>query len=392
MTKKLNLALLIGIGFSITLNAQTDTTKIYNKKGGGYIFTAVKDIEATSVKDQSQTGTCWDFSTTSFFESELIRMGKEDMDLSEMFTVWHTYSDKAEKYVRMHGNLTFGPGGEAHDVRSVMEKYGAVPNAVYNGLPDEQKKYNHDELDKALKAFLDAVISAPSGKISAEWHTAFDNILNAYLGPLPTTFEYQGKSYTPQSYLKSLGLHPEDYLEITSFTHHPFYTQFPLEVQDNWAWDEDYNVPLTDLMSIIDNAINNGYTVAWGSDVSNPGFSYKNGVAILPAKEWSDFTSKAQIDSLFLHPVEQMNVTQEERQKDFDNYVTQDDHGMQIVGIYKAQDGTKYYKVKNSWGLKGNDLNGYFFVSAAYVMMNTTDIMVNKAIIPKEISKKMGVK
>ncbi|HVA97685.1 MAG TPA: C1 family peptidase [Bacteroidia bacterium] len=387
--KQFSLALLVVMGFSVSSNAQNDT--IRNKKGGGYIFTKVKDIEATSVKDQSQTGTCWDFSTTSFFESELIRNGKGNMDLSEMFTVWHTYSDKAEKYVRMHGNLTFGPGGEAHDVRAVLEKYGAVPNAVYNGLQDGEKKYNHDELDKVLKAFLDAVISAPAGKLSPEWHTAFDNILNAYLGPLPTTFEYQGKSYTPQSYAKSLDLHPEDYLELTSFTHHPFYTQFPLEVQDNWAWDEDYNVPLADLMSIIDNAINNGYTVAWGADVSNLGFSYKNGLAIVPDKDWSDFTSKKEVDSLFLHPVQQMTITQDMRQKDFDNYVTQDDHGMQIVGIYTAQDGTKYYKIKNSWGTKG-DLGGYFFASAAYVELNTTDIMVDKASIPKEIAKKMGVK
>ena len=361
------------------------------KKVGGYTFTVVKDLGTTSVKNQYKSGTCWDFSGSSFVESELIRMGKGEYDLSEMFTVRNAYSEKAENYVRWHGSTSFGGGGEFHDVMHIIKTKGMMPKEAYPGLLEGDKNPVHNEMDGVLKAIVDELVKNPNGKLSPVWTKVINDVLDDYLGKIPEKFTYKGKEYTPMTFAKELAINPDDYVEITSYTHHPFYQQCILELPDNWALDKSYNVPIADFAKIIDNAIMSGYTVAWGSDVSDEGFSFKNGVAIVPDKEWIDMEKKEK-DSIFKHPVQQKNITQEIRQKAFDNYQTTDDHGMHIVGIYKDQLGQKFYKVKNSWGLKNNDYEGYFYASEAFILLGTTDIMVNKNSIPKDIAKRMGIK
>ncbi|OFY85238.1 MAG: aminopeptidase [Bacteroidetes bacterium RIFCSPLOWO2_12_FULL_35_15] len=375
------IAAAVTLGFNIT--AQTLT----NKKDGNYKFTVVKNLEATEVQNQAQSGTCWTFSSLSFFESELLRMGKPKVNLSEMFIVRNSYPDKADKYVRMHGLINFGPGGAFHDVAYVIKNYGIVPQAAYNGFVNGEKEINHNELDAMLKAEVDVVVKA--NKITRGWAKTVNATLDAYLGKAPETFDYMGKQYTPKSFAQSLGLDMNNYVELTSFTHHPFYTKFAIEVQDNWSWDEVYNVPLNELTDVIDNAIMNGYSVAWGADVSEKGFSFKNGVAIVPDLDWID-VKKEKIDSIILNPGKQKEITQAMRQEAFDNYETQDDHGMHIIGIVKDQNGTKYYIVKNSWGIKNNDCDGYFYVSEAFVKYKTTDIMLHKDAVKKDIAKKLG--
>ena len=358
-----------------------------NKKDGNYKFTVVKNLEATEVQNQAQSSTCWSFSSLSFFESELIRMGKPKVNLSEMFVVRTAYMAKADKYVRMHGLINFGPGGAFHDVAYVIKNYGLMPQSAYTGFVNGDKEINHSEMDNMLKAQVDVVSKA--NKISPSWPAAVNATLDAYLGKAPEKFDYNGKQYDPKSFAASLGLSMDNYVEITSFTHHPYYTKFAIEVQDNWMWDEVYNVQLNEMIDVIDNSIMNGYSVAWGADVSEKGFSFKNGVAIVPNVEWSD-VKKEKIDSVILNPGKQMEITAEIRQKAFDNYETQDDHGMHIVGIVKDQNGVKYYIVKNSWGVKNNDCDGFFYVSESYVKYKTIDIMVHKDAVKKELAKKLG--
>ena len=346
----------------------------------GYHFTVVKKLPTTSVKNQYRAGTCWSYSTISFLESELLRMGKGEYDLSEMWIVRHTYHDKAEKYVRMHGILNFSQGGAFHDVTAMIQKYGIVPQEVYQGLNYDTKKDVHGEIEAVLKGMIDAVIENKNRTITPVWLTAYDKVLDTYFGEEPKEFEYKGKKYTPKSFAKDLGLDADNYIEITSYTHHPFYKKFAIEVQDNWMWDECYNVPLDEMMQIMDEAINNGYTIAWGADVSEKGFSWKNGVAVIPEEtkenladneqsKWAELTERQRkkLFYTFDKPMKEKVITQEMRQKAFNNYQTTDDHGMHIVGIAKDQNGTKYYIVKNSWSDKGNDYKGYFYASEAFV-------------------------
>ncbi len=397
LLKKLSLAFLCFLFATTILNAQDEK----DKKSEAYKFTIEKQIKTTPVKNQNKSGTCWSFSTIALLESELIRMGKGEFDLSDMFCVRHAYADKAEKYVRMHGSINFGGGGAAHDVTDMIRKYGIVPEEAYTGLNYGETKHNHGEIDAVLKAYIKAIANDDNKKLTTAWLNGFNGILDAYYGKLPENFTYKGKSYTPQSFAKELGINPDDYIEFSSYTHHPFYSKFIIEVPDNWAWGEVYNVPVNELIVIIDNAINNGYTVAWGTDVSEKGFSWKNGVAIVPDEEkpdlqgserdkWEKLTEKEKAAQLYTFdkPIKEKVITQEMRQTAFDNYQTTDDHGLQICGIAKDQNGNKFYLVKNSWSAEGK-YDGYFYASEAFVKYKTMDIMIHKDATPKDILKKI---
>ena len=374
------------------------------KSDSTYVFSVVKQLPATSVKNQYRSGTCWSYSAISFIESELMRTMKDTFDLSEMFCVRKCYTDKAEKYVRYHGKHNFGGGGAAHDVTYVIKNYGMVPEAAYTGnMPGEDKPI-HGEMDAVLEANVEAVIKNPNKQLSPVWKQGFDGLADAYLGKVPEKFTYKGKEYTPKSFAAMTGLNADDYIEISSYTHHPFYSKFIIEVEDNWLMDEVYNVPIDDLIKILDNSIDKGYTVVWGADVSEKGFSWRNGVAVVPDKnapevagleraKWEKMTDaeKDRMLSKFDKPMPEKKITQEMRQTEFDNYLTTDDHGMHITGIAKDQNGTKYYIVKNSWGLEGSPYKGYFYASEAYVRLKTMDLMINKAALPQDIKKKLGL-
>lgn len=359
--------------------AQTET--ITNTPNGGYHFTVDVEHGNTSVKNQYRSSTCWSFSTLSFLESELMRMGKGEYNLSEMYIVRNTYLTKAQRYVRMHGNLNFAGGGAFHDVTMVLDKYGLVPESAYPGLGYGTDRHVHGELDAVTKAVCDAVIKNPNGDLSNRWFAAFTGVIDAYLGEYPAEFEYNGTEYTPESFTASLGLEADDYIEFSSYTHHPFYETFMLEVPDNWDNKHVYNVPMDEMMEIMDNALENGYTIAWAADVSEDGFDHRNGTAVVPAD--GDF------DAAKAGPVPQLAITQEMRQAAFDNFETTDDHGMHITGMAHDQNGNKYYIVKNSWG-DSNSCGGYLFASEAYVRYKTMDIMVHKGSVPKKIAKKLG--
>lgn len=374
------------------------------KSDSAYVFTVVKQLPATSVKNQYRSGTCWSYSAISFVESELLRTVKDTFDLSEMFCVRKCYSDKADKYVRYHGKHNFGGGGAAHDVTYILKNYGMVPEAAYTGnMPGEDKPI-HGEMDAVLAANVDAVIKNPNKQLSPVWKQGFDGLADAYLGKVPEKFTYKGKEYTPKSFSAMMGLNADDYIEISSYTHHPFYSKFIIEVEDNWLMDEVYNVPVDEMIKILDNSIDKGYTVVWGADVSEKGFSWRNGVAVVPDKnapevagleraKWEKMTDaeRDRMLSKFDRPMPEKKITQEMRQTEFDNYLTTDDHGMHITGIAKDQNGTKYYIVKNSWGLDGSPYKGYFYASEAYVRLKTMDIMINKAAVPQDIKKKLGL-
>ncbi|MEL7587785.1 MAG: C1 family peptidase [Prolixibacteraceae bacterium] len=402
--KKISLyALLAGIFF--LLNAAGYAQDESKKDEKGFQFTVTKELPVTSVKDQYRSGTCWSFSGLGFLEAEMIRMGKPEVDLSEMFVVWHTYAEKAVKAVRVHGNLNFSAGGAFHDVTHVIKNYGIVPESVYTGLNYGEEKHVHGEMDEILKDQVDGVVLNRNKKLSGAWENVVHGTLNAYLGELPEKFQYEGKEYTPLSFARDyIALNLDDYVEITSFTHHPFYTKFILEIPDNWMWEEIYNVPMEEMQAVIDNAIGNGYTVAWAADVSEKGFSTsKEGVAVIPELDkaemsdaeiakWEKLSEKEKEEKLYelKKPGKEKVITQEMRQASFDNYQTTDDHGMLIVGTAKDQAGNFYYKVKNSWG-DYNDYGGYFFASVPYVQYKTMSIMVHKDAIPKNIRKKLNL-
>jgi len=356
----------------------------------GYTFTTVIDLANTSVKNQASSGTCWSYSTNSFLESEMIREGKQPLDLSQLYSARCAYVEKGINYVRMHGAVSLGDGGEPHDVINMFRKYGAMPQINYTGLNYGTNANDFGELSAVMEGILKAVVSNPNGQLTTAWLPAYTAAIDAYLGKVPTSFDYKGKSYTPQTFAKEVvGINPDDYIEFSSETDHPYYEKYTLLVPDNWEYAQVYNIKVNDITDIIDNALKNGYTVAWGADVSEKYFSWVNGVAYVPEKEVKEMT-KSERDSLFTGPKPEREITPEVRQAAFDNYNTTDDHGMHIVGLAKDQNGKEYYIVKNSWG-QSNDYKGYLYVTKAYVRYKTTAILLNKNGVLKDIRQKIGM-
>lgn len=372
-------------------------------KPAGYTFTDQIRLKTTPVKNQYRSGTCWSYGGLSFLESELLNSGKGEYDLSEAFVLRNVYALKADQYVRWQGNINFGGGGAFHDVLEVMANDGMMPEEAYSGLVTGDEHFVHGEMDNTFAAYVKAVVENKNGRLSPVWKQGFDGLLDAYLGKVPENFTYNGRSFTPKSFAESLGLNPNDYVEFGSYTHHPFYEKFILEVPDNWMLHAMYNVPLDEMMEIIDRSLAQGHTVAWGADASEKGFSWSNGLAIVPdegkadlsgteKEKWEKLTpaEKKKMIYSFDEPAKEKNVTQEMRQQAFDDYSTTDDHGMEIVGTATDQNGNKYYIVKNSWGAEGHIYNGYFYASESFVRFKTIDIMVNKSVIPQPIRKKLG--
>lgn len=369
-----------------------------------FIFTDIITIPITSVKDQNKSGTCWCFAGTSYFENEIVRLGGDSLDISEMYSVRKCYEDKAERFIRLYGDANFSPGGSVTDVPYVWKRYGAIPEEIYGGIHYGEDKHVHGELQAALSSYLRAVASKPNKRLTTVWREVVKSILDAYLGEVPETFEYKGKTYTPRSYADAQPIKVDNYLPITSFTHHPYYEQFAVEVPDNWMWEKYYNIPLDEFKAVIDNALENGFTVVWAADISEPGFKWYKGVALMPKEKnesnmegtelarWVNLTSKEREDKKydFDGPTEEIDVTVELRQEMFDRQETTDDHAMEIVGSATDQNGKHYYKVKNSWDDK-QKYNGYFYVSDAYVLAKTVSILVHRDAVPGNIAKKLGI-
>ena len=372
-----------------------------SSRGPEYEFKTIKENPVTSVKNQYRSGTCWCFSAISFVESEILRTKGIETDLSEMFVVGKSYHDRAVKYVRVDGHLNFAAGSSFGDVFHVIKDYGIVPQEAMPGFNYGTDKPEHSELDAALKGYVEAIVKNPNKKLSTAWVNGFDGIVAAYFGEYPEGFSVNGTEYTPESYRDYLGINTDDYVNLTSFTHHPFYEPFILEVCDNWRWDSAYNIPIDELMAVMYNAIDKGYTIAWGSDVSEKGFT-RNGIAVVPVEQ--DAKSAAGSDQekwvgkaaekpeeVKSELPEEMTITQEMRQEGYDRKTTTDDHGMHIYGLAQDQNGTTYFIVKNSWGEAGK-YKGIWYASDAFVRYKTLNIVVHKNALPKDIAKKLGIK
>ena len=392
--KKLIVLAALALGITAAASAQE-----------GFKFTDKNEVKKlVPITNQYRSGTCWCFSTLSYLEEEIMAVGGEQMTLSQMWVVRHAYFDKAVKYVRLHGNLNFAVGGAAHDVTEMIAKYGIVPREVYTGQNYGTELPEFSEIDDVLKAYVEAIIKNGNGKLTPVWQDGLNAILDTYFGKRPETFTYKGKEYTPKSFAESLPVKMEDYIEFSSYTHHPFYSTFILEVPDNWMWHSMYNVPMGEMMQVLDAALAAGRPVAWGTDVSEKGFSRTKAIGVIPeevakttigsdAERWgklSEAEKQAMINNLE-GPMKEKTITQEMRQEAYDNYLTTDDHGMVIVGTATDQAGNPFYKVQNSWGESG-PYKGFYYFSRPFVEYKTMDIMVNKNIVPKEILKKIGLK
>ena len=394
---------LLAIAAMMTLGVFADDQK-KEKEPNEPVFTTIVANPITSIKNQARSGTCWAYSTLAFFESEILKKTKKNIDLCEMFVANKDYMDRAILKVRMHGDAQFSQGGSAYDVFYVLKNYGICPE---DAMPLPGTMYgdtlnNFNQFFKVMEPYVDAIAKSESKKLNQTWKVGFQGILDAYLGKCPETFTYEGKNYTPKTFANSLGLNWDDYVSITSYTHYPFYTEFPVEVQDNWRQGLSWNLPIDEMARIIDNAIRNGYTVAWGGDVSEDGFT-RNGLALLYDAKGESLEGSDMAKWLKLSPYEKMNKlselginapemtpTQEKRQEEYDNWTLTDDHGMLIYGIAKDQNGKEYYMVKNSWGETGK-YKGTWYMSKNYIVAKTMDYMVNKNAIPKDIRKKMGI-
>ena len=374
-----------------------------NAQENGYQFTTVKNIKTTPVKNQAKTGTCWCFATTSFMETELLRMGKGEYDLSEMFIVRQKYFNQTEDNYLRRGRGNVGQGSLSHTWMNAFNQVGIVPEEVYSGINYDSETHNHAELNQYINAIASTAVKMK--KRSPEYYKLLNSVFDTYLGAVPETFKYKGKEYTPKSFAASLGLNMDDYVEITSFSHKPFYQPFAIEVMDNWEGAKQYNVPLDEMIEVMDYAIDNGYTICWDGDVSEKGFSHKNGVAINPElKKVEDFsgTDRARFENMtpeqlqeeaykFAAPCPEVNVTQEIRQEGYESFVTTDDHLMHITGIVKDQNGTKYYITKNSWGTERNSNGGFLNMSESFVRAKTVYIMIHKNAVPAQLKKKLGI-
>jgi len=379
------------------------TSAFAQEKTEGFQFTTVKENPITSIKNQNRSGTCWAFSSLSFFEAELLRMGKGEYDLCEMYLAHKTYEDRAKASVRMHGDVSFSQGGSFYDAVYCMKNYGMIPQ---DAMPQPGTLYgdtlpNHNELFAIAEAYVSAIAKGSQKQLSPVWFNGLNAIYDTYLGVVPEKFTHNGKEYTPKSYMESLGLNMNDYISLTSYTHHPFYEQFVIEVQDNWRWGLSYNLPLDEFMETMDYAVKNGYTFAWGSDVSETGFT-RDGIAVCPDAEkgadltgsdmarWTGMSAVDKRRELTSRPLPEIEVTQEMRQKAYDNWETTDDHGMLIYGIAKDQTGKEYFMVKNSWGESGK-YKGIWYASKAFVAYKTMNILIHKDAVPKKIAKKLGL-
>ena len=391
----------VALSFILFSNAQITSTNI---EGSNYKFTKVAHLDATPVQSQGRTATCWSFSGLSFFESELIRKGnKNPAILSEMYVVRKSYENKADKYIRMDGKINFSEGGAFHDIPWVIKNYGIVPYDIYNGLVGSES-YDHAEFFEVLNGAVQGLLkfgASSSNGISPNWKPAISGILDAYLGKDIKEFEFKGKKYTPQTYAQAIGLNMDDYVSLTSFTNHSLYSKCQLAIPDNYNWGDSYNVNLNDLMTTVEFALSKGYTLAWGADVSEKGFSFKNGIALVPEdpnsiqvvgkdnKNFSDAGADKNANA-FLSPVKELAITEEIRQKGYDQKTTTDDHGMHIVGLYTDQNGSKYVLVKNSWGTS-NYPKGYLYVSEQYFRYKTINIYLHKEGVPSELKQKINL-
>jgi len=354
------------------------------EKSGSYTFTRTHAIKHTPVKNQSRTGTCWCFSTVSYLESEAIRLKGLNEDLSVMYIVRYTYPHKADNYIRLHGLANFGQGGQSHDVLDQIRRYGIVPESEYPGLNYGEKSHNHSEMVSMVKGILDGAVK--QHQLTPRWKDAVDKVLDVYLGVPPEKIDFRGRTYTPREFARKVaGIIPDDYIELTSYSHHPFYKQCRLELPDNWTYnDEYYNVPINDFEAIVDYALKNGHSVVWDGDVSDRGFSSRNkGYAILP--------SEAKKEEASDEPDKDKPVTQAMRQETLDNYVTTDDHLMHIVGLAEDQNGDTYYYIKNSSGSE-RKFNGYLYMSEGYFRLNTTAVMIHKDALSKKMRKKLQIR
>ena len=379
--------------------AQAQEPGTYSKDSA---FVVVKANPITSIKDQNQSGTCWAYSSLAFFEAELLRMGKGQHDLCESFLVYHTYMDRADKAVRTHGDVSFSQGGSFYDAVYCLKNYGICPQEAMPapGSLYGDSLFNFNQLDAVASAYVKAIAQGKHKKLSLSWKKDLCNIYANYFGELPKSFKVDGKEYTPHFYAESLGLNMDDYISLTSYTHYPFYTKFIFEVQDNWRWAESYNLPLDEFMDVMVSAVKNGYTFAWGSDVSEKGFDARKGVATVPAgakendKTGSDAArwtgSNDRNNATIAGGEGELTITQEMRQIGYDNWTTTDDHGMVIYGIAKDAKGKEYFMVKNSWGDYG-PYNGMFYASMPFVAYKTMNILIHKDALPKKIARKLGL-